>query len=93
MSDFAFFRFISNGMLTKDEVKDRDEIIRLTEDVLHARGLQCDASIAKISEEELKEILQQARELRKKRNKKSSVEGEVGSEKQDEPREEVSYIG
>ena len=69
MSDFAFFRFMSGNMLTKEEQEHKDEITELTEEILHAKGLQCDASIAKISEEQLEEILGKVRELRKKRKK------------------------
>lgn len=76
MSEFAFIRFISNGLLTEEECKDKDEIIRLTENVLHARGLECDASIAKVSSEQLKDIVEKVRALRKKRakDKKAAVE-------------------
>lgn len=73
MSDFAFFRFRSNNMLTKEEEQHKDEIIRLTEEVLQANGIQCDATIAKIPEEQLKEILEKVRQLRKKK-KASSAE-------------------
>jgi hypothetical protein len=75
MSDFAFFRFRSNNMLTKEEEAHKDEIVRLTEEVLQAKGIQCDASISKIPEEQLKEILEKVRELRKKK-KASSTEVE-----------------
>ena len=67
MSEFAFFRFKSANMLTDDEERDREEIIRLTEEVLDARGIECDARIAKISEERLKEILEEVRKIRRKR--------------------------
>ncbi len=73
MSDFAFFRFRSNNMLTKEEEEHKDEIVRLTEEVLQAQGIQCDATIAKIPEEQLKEILEKVRQLRKKK-KASSTE-------------------
>jgi len=73
MSDFAFFRFRSNNMLTREEEEHKDEIIRLTEEVLQAKGIQCDATIAKIPEEQLKEILEKVRQLRKKK-KASSTE-------------------
>ena len=82
MSDFAFFRFRSNNLLTKEEEEDKDEIVRLTEEVLQAKGIQCDASIAKIPEEQLKEILEKVRQLRKKK-KASSTEV---------VKEEASYI-
>jgi hypothetical protein len=35
--------FMSNNMLTTEEIKYKDEIIDLTEQVLDARGLECDA--------------------------------------------------
>lgn len=73
MSDFAFFRFRSNNLLTKEEEEHKDEIARLTEEVLQAKGIQCDASIAKIPEEQLKDILEKVRQLRKTR-KTSSTE-------------------
>ena len=73
MSEFAFIRFLSNGLLTEEERKDKNDIIQLTEDVLHAQGLECDASIAKVSADQLKDILEQVRALRKK--KKAMMKG------------------
>ena len=73
MSEFAFFRFRSNNMLTKEEEEHKEEIVQLTEDVLQAKGIQCDASISKITEEELKEILEKVRELRRKKKKRTEV--------------------
>lgn len=67
MSDFAFLRFLTNGLLTEEERNDKETIIMLTEEVLHAQGMECDATIAKISESQLKEILEKVRQLRKKR--------------------------
>jgi hypothetical protein len=69
MSEFAFFRFKSANMLTDDEEKDREEIIRLTEKVLDSKGIECDAKIAKISEDQLREILEEVRRLRRKKKK------------------------
>jgi hypothetical protein len=74
MSEFAFFRFRSNNMLTKEEEEHKGEIVELTEDVLQSKGIQCDASISKIPEEELREILEKVRELRRKKKKQSSTE-------------------
>jgi IMP dehydrogenase/GMP reductase len=51
MSDFAFMRFMSNNMLTTEESQDKDEIVNLTEQVLDAKGLECDEKISKLSEE------------------------------------------
>jgi hypothetical protein len=96
MSEFAFFRFMSNNMLTTEESQHKDEIINLTE-VLHARGLECDDRISKLSEEKLREILEEVRKLRRKLrrlttadNKSSSIiENEEGELEQ---HEEVPYI-
>jgi hypothetical protein len=56
-------------MLTDDEERDRKEIIRLTEQVLDLKGIECDAKIAKISEDQLREILEEVRRLRRKKKK------------------------
>jgi hypothetical protein len=74
MSEFAYFRFMSYNMLTVEEQQHREEIITLTEHVLDAKGLECDSKISKISEEQLREILEGVRRLRK-RNKKKIAEG------------------
>jgi hypothetical protein len=74
MSEFAFFRFRSLNMLTQEEQERKEEIIQLTEDVLQAKGIECDASISKISEEELREILEKVREFRRKKKKQSDAE-------------------
>ena len=81
MSDFAFFRFVSAKMLTPDEERDKDEIISLTEQVLDARGIECDAKISKISESQLKEILEEVRRRRlvRKKKKKNVVSDDGGS--------------
>ena len=83
MSDFAFFRFVSHNLLTDDEKKDKDEIIAITEEVLDAKGLQCDATISKVSEETLKEILDNVRQIQKKKMKKDKA-AEISIEKQSE---------
>jgi hypothetical protein len=80
MSEFAFFRFVSAKMLTPDEERDKDEIISLTEQVLDARGIECDAKISKISEAQLREILEEVRRRRlvRKRKKKNIVSDDGG---------------
>jgi hypothetical protein len=67
MSEFAFFRFMSSNMLTLEEQQHKDEIVSLTEQVLDAKDIECDSKISKISEEQLREILEQVRKLRKKK--------------------------
>ena len=81
MSEFAYFRFMSNNMLTVEEQQHKDEIITLTEQVLDAKGIECDSKISKISEEQLREILEGVRRLRmrEKKNKKR-IEEEDNSE-------------
>ena len=83
MSDFAYFRFLSLSLLTDDEKKDKDEIIAITEEVLDAKGLECDATISKVSEETLKEILDRVRQIRKRKRKKDKAV-EISIEKQSE---------
>ena len=69
MSEFAFFRFTSSNMLTVEEQQHKDEMVSLTEQVLDAKGIECDSKVSKISEEQLKEILDQVRKLRKRKKK------------------------
>jgi hypothetical protein len=69
MSEFAYFRFRSHNMLTIEEEQHKDEIIGLTEEVLDAKGMECDSKISKISEEQLREILEEVRKLRRKRKR------------------------
>ena len=71
MSDFAFIRFMSNNLLTQEESQHKDEIVDLTEQVLDAKGLECDERISKLSEEKLREILEEVRKLRNRRKKRS----------------------
>ena len=96
MSEFAFFRFMSNRMLTREEEQHKNEIIQLTEEVLDAKGLECDSRIAKISEDQLREILAEVRKLRKKRKKANDrigvVEEAEDEGKQQEQEEEPPYI-
>ena len=83
MSDFAFMRFISNNMLTTEESQHKDEIIDLTEQVLDAKGLEGDERISKLSEEKLREILEEVRRLRNRRKKSVNV---------DSNKEELLYV-
>jgi hypothetical protein len=93
MSEFAFFRFKSANMLSEDEERDKQEMISLTEQVLDARGIECDARIAKISEDRLREILEEVRKLRRKK-KMNMVRSDDGSSNDDRyiQNEEGSYI-
>jgi hypothetical protein len=73
MSDFAYFRFLSYNLLTEEEKKEKEEIIAITEEVLDAKGIECDATISKISEDNLKEILENVRQIHKKKKKKDKA--------------------
>ena len=84
MSEFAFFRFMSNKMLDIEEQQHKDEIVSLTEQVLDAKGIECDSKISKLSEEQLSEILEQVRKLRKKKKI------EKDSERQEEEEVDIS---
>ena len=68
-------------MLNLEEQQHKDEIVSLTEQVLDAKGIECDSKISKISEEQLREILEQVRKLRKK--KKTEEDNDRQREEQD----------
>ena len=79
-------RFMSNNLLTQEERQHKDEIVNLTEQVLDAKGLQCDEKISKLSEEKLREILEEVRKLRNRRKKKTDDDRKEGEGK------EVLYV-
>ena len=83
MSEFAFFRFMSSSMLSLEEQQHKDEIVSLTEQVLDAKGIECDSKISKISEEQLREILEQVRKLRKKKKTEEDDDRQQRREEQD----------
>ena len=74
LSEFAFFRFMSLSLINLEEQQHKDEIVSLTEQVLDAKGIECDSKIAKISEEQLSEILEQVRKLRRKKKAEEDLE-------------------
>ncbi len=84
MSEFAYFRFMSNNMLTVEEQQHKDEVITLTEQVLDAKGIACDSKISKISEEQLREILEAVRRLRKRKNKNKKMIEEGNDEEEED---------
>ena len=76
-------RFMSNNMLTTEESQHKDEIVDLTEQVLDAKGLECDERISKLSEDKLSEILEEVRKLRNRRKgkrKEDNLTEEQGKE-------------
>ena len=94
MSEFAFMRFMSNNMLTIEESQHKQEIIELTEQVLDARGLECDQRISKLSEDNLREILEEVRKLRNKRRKRRTADDRDLTEGDDDEssKKEVIYV-
>ena len=70
MSEFAFFRFMSLNLLTHEEKENKNEIISMTEEVLDAEGIECDSKIAKVSEDKMREILNEVRKRRRRSQKK-----------------------
>jgi hypothetical protein len=90
MSEFAFLRFTSNNMLTTEERQHKDEIIDLTEQVLHVRGIECDDRISKLSEEKLKEILEEVRKLRRRR--KGMDNQDLTDDDSNDSKKEAPYI-
>lgn len=67
----------------KQSDKSKDEIIFVTEQVLDAQGIECDFKISKLSEEKIREILN---EVRKKRRKLTHKEREDEEDEEDEER-------
>jgi membrane peptidoglycan carboxypeptidase len=61
-------------MLTKDEKEHEDKIIQLTEEVLQAKGIECYSRISRRSQEQLKEILEEVRQLLRKKKKNRDLE-------------------
>jgi hypothetical protein len=61
MSDFAYFRFESLGLLTPEEKRNKGEMTSLMEEVMDAKGLECDARVAKMPEDEFIKILVEVR--------------------------------
>ena len=77
MSEVAYFRVKSNNMLTIDEKEHKDKIIQLTEEVLQAKGIECYSRISKRSQEQLKQILEEVRQLLRKKKKNRDRDLEI----------------
>ena len=79
MSEFAFFRFLSNDLLTEEEKapKNKQEIVNIVEEVEKAEGIDCDRVVNKMSEDEIKELLEKVRNRRRKKKMQQVEEGEA----------------
>jgi uncharacterized protein YfbU (UPF0304 family) len=64
MSELAYNRFLNRRMLTGEEQQNKEEVITIIEQVLHAKGKECDEKIGRMPEDELLEILAAMRMLR-----------------------------
>src|SRR5919198_6150827 len=89
---YAYYRFMTNNMLNAEEREHKDEIIKLTEDVLDARGIECDSRISRLPLDELEEILEEVRRRYKKKNKKAITEKASSSNTEEVVEEEIQYI-
>ncbi len=86
---------MASYMLTTEEQlpENTNEIIAYTEDVLQAKGIECDNTIAKLPEEQIKEILEEVRKLRKnKKKKKIKTKTDENENEQEEAKEEEAEI-
>ena len=82
-------------MLTQEESQHKDEIIDLTEQVLDTKGLECDERISKLSEEKLREILEEVRKLRSSRKRRKRIDDDDHDLKEEEngsSKKEVLYV-
>jgi hypothetical protein len=94
MSDLAYIRFETAKMLTPEEEQHKDEMIRYTEEVMAAKGIECDATVEKLSLEEIRKILEEARRLRRRKKNLTSSEGSIELEdEQQHDKEEVLVAG
>jgi ribosomal protein S13 len=80
-------------MLSIEEEQHKGEIIKLTEEILDAKGMECDSKISRISEEQLREILEEVRKLRRKRKRlPTTTDTSVEDEVEYKTEEEIPYI-
>ena len=80
-------------MLSIEEQQHKDDIIKLTEEILDAKGMECDSKISRISEEQLREILEEVRKLRRKRKRlPTTTDTSVEDEVEYKTEEEIPYI-
>lgn len=65
MSEFAYFRFLSNAMLTEEEKApyNKEEIVDIVEEVEKAEGIECDRVVSQMSTDELQELLEKVRKM------------------------------
>ena len=88
MSEFAYYRFLRNNIVITEEMQQKDEAIRLFEERLDVKGIQCDSRISKLSLEQLIEIL----DVRRKYKKHKQMIIKQSSSDKEATEEEIQYI-
>jgi hypothetical protein len=88
MSEFAYYRFLRNNIVITEEMQEKDEAIRLSEERLDVKGIQCDSRISKLSLEQLIEIL----DVRRKYKKHKQMIIKQSSSDKEATEEEIQYI-
>jgi hypothetical protein len=81
MSKLAFTRFKNRGWLTSEELALEDELVRFIEEEENAQGVECDFVVSKMSDEELKILLEAVRQ-RLKSKRKSALIADKDKQKQ-----------
>jgi hypothetical protein len=88
MSEFAYYRFLRNNIVITEEMQQKDEAIRLSEERLDVKAIQCDSRISKLSLEQLIEIL----DVRRKYKKHKQMIIKQSSSDKEATEEEIQYI-
>ena len=88
MSEFAYYRFLITNIVITEEMQQKDEAIRLSEERLDVKGIQCDSRISKLSLEQLIEIL----DVRRKYKKHKQMIIKQSSSDKEATEEEIQYI-
>ena len=88
MSEFAYYRFLRTNIVITEEMQQKDEAIRLSEERLDVKGIQCDSRISKLSLEQLIEIL----DVRRKYKKHKQMIIKQSSSDKEATEEEIQYI-
>jgi hypothetical protein len=74
MSQFLYYRHLINNTLNIEEKEHKDDIIKLTEEKLEARGIKFDSRISRLALNESKEVSEEVRRRFKKKNKRVTTE-------------------
>lgn len=72
MSILAYNRLTNRRMLSGEEQQHKEELTTIIEQVLQAKGIECDERIGRMSDPELLEILGAARILRQDLKKRKA---------------------